>query len=261
MKSAKLPASPISRMVLLALVIILAAGAVALAKPDIARVTSLIEYGYAWVCARSLPMAFIQFREAAAQDSANAESRVMLGIINHINGDDRQALEQWAQAESLGDMAAAALAADVLYTNGQLDEAEAAYQRTLIADPEAVKALYGLALIAEKKGKDNEAIDNLNKVVASFNKDPYYELPQAYYHLGKLQLAANNTAAALEALERGALLAPHDADMNLVLAQAYEAKGDIPEALHAFEHTLQLSPKLAPALEGLKRLKAKTSTP
>lgn len=261
MKFAKLPASPISRMLLLALVIILAAGAAAMAKPDLARVTSLLEYGYAWVCARSLPMAYIQFREAASQDESNAESRLMLGIINHINGDDEQALQLWAQAEALGDVSAAALAADVLYTNGQLDEAEASYRRALAAEPEAVKALYGLALVAEKKGRNDEAIANLDKVVASFNKDPYYELPQAYYHLGKLQLAASNTAAALAALERGALLAPHDADMNLMLAQAYEAQGSVPEAVHAYEHTLQLSPKNAAALDGLKRMHAKLNTP
>ncbi len=247
-------ASPVRRLLLLAMVIMLAAGSVALARPVLTRVTALLEYGYAWICAGSLPMAYTQFREAATQDSTNVESRLVMGIIDHLNGDDRKALDNWSEAEKLGNTDAAALAGDLYFTNGRLAEAETAYQRVLKANPSSVKALYGLALVAEKKGHDDEAIEKLTKVVESFGEDPSYELPQVYYHLGKLQIAAGDPAGALKALQRGALLAPRDAYMSLALGQAYEAKGSIPEAVHAYEHALQLSPHLAPAEEGLRRL-------
>lgn len=247
-------ALPATRTLLLALIISLTVGATSLARYDIS-ISELIDYGYAWLCAQSMPMAFNQFRTAAARDANDVESRLMMGIIYQINGDHRRALEMWAEAENLGSIEAATLAGDLYFANSNLDKAQEAYQRVLDKHPETVKAIFGLALVAQVRGENDQAMAGMQKVIDLANNDPYYEMPQAYYHLGRLQLSAGLIPQAVKTLERGILLAPFDADMHLAIGQVYEAESSFLKAMHSYEYALHLNPELTPAEEGIKRVK------
>jgi tetratricopeptide (TPR) repeat protein len=230
-------------------------GLTAIAGARSEKMAALFEYGYAWLSAGQYSMALNWFSEITNVDPTAAEAHVVKGIIYQTLGDEERALTSWTEAERLGSWEAVCLSGDLFLEQGRLELAEAAYRRVLEQNAAAAKALYGLGLVAEKKGLAQEAVAYYRQATAKAEGDPDYEMPQAFYRLGILQYQSGEIDQAIEALKRAALLSSLDPHIMLALGEVYEAKGAVPEALHAYEYALHLQPGLSSAAEGVARLK------
>ncbi|HHW08959.1 MAG TPA: tetratricopeptide repeat protein [Firmicutes bacterium] len=248
------------RNIIILLVVVALFGLTVIAGARTEKVAVLFEYGYAWLAAGQYSMALRWFDELTKIEPADPEAHLVKGTIYQILGDEEQALNSWAEAERLGSWEAVCLAGDLLYKQGKLELAAAAYQKVLEQNAGTAKALYGLGLVAEKKGDNAEALGYYQQAVDIAEGNPDYEMPQAFYRLGMLHYRTGDHEQALEALQRAALLSSLDPYIMLALGEVYEASGAIPEALHAYEYALHLQPGLAPAAEGVARMKKAAGT-
>lgn len=249
--------SPAKAIALLAVVVVLAVAGIAIAQP-LQRVEKLLENAYQLASRDLVEWAASYFQDATQENPTNLEGWLMGGLAWYVSGKEEQALKAWAMAEGLGSGAAASLTGDALYARGDITGAEAAYQRALAKQPYAAKPMLGLALVTEKRGKRESAIAQLQAILEAppgVRAEEHMPMTEVYYHLGRLYLAGGQAESALPVLKRGVQVSPYHGGMYLLLGQAYEARGALAEAVHAYERALQLVPGLSGAEEGLLRLR------
>ncbi len=140
---------------------------------------------------------------------------------------------------------------------GRLDEAAAAFRRSIDATPDFVLpyATLGETLLA--LGRDRDALDLLERSV--WNRWPTVSAAE-YDALGRARLRAGRTGPAIEALERAEWLtspdAPERPDVANDLAEAYLAAGEPRRALPLLEDALRRRPGFPPALANRARAKS-----
>ena len=170
--------------------------------------------------------------EAAVQKSPNDVS-LRLGLALAYQGAGRidDALAQFdAVIKVQGDAKVALNAkAGILVDRGDLAGAQALYQHVVDVakggefaglDPELEKAYYGLADIAMKQNRTADAVTNLEEAVKIGSTDA-----DAWYLLGKAQLAAGKTDKAIEAEKQAIAFVPVGwGDPYKVMADAYKAQ-------------------------------------
>jgi len=110
-------------------------------------------------------------------------------------------------------------------------------------DPEAGTA-YAIAL--RQAGRVDDAVAAFRRTL---KRDPSY--PMAYFELGKTLAAASRIEDAIAVFSKGCAVAPAMADMAARLGNCYLAAGDRKSARQCFERVLSLAPGHYAAAEAL----------
>lgn len=229
-----------------------------IAQPLNKAAQSSLDIAYQLAGAGMIKWSATAFQDVVKNAPESVEALMLGGLALFAVGDERQAGGVWQKAETLGEESASALLGDVRFRQGDLDGAQVAYERAVASLPRAAKARVGLALIAEKRGHLDEAIDHIRPLIeppADEEAESHIPMIDAYYHLGRFYLANGQPADALGILKTGTQLNTRHPQMHLLLAMAYEQSGLIAESTHLYERALQLDPDLGAAKEGLERLR------
>ena len=145
--------------------------------------------------------------------------------------------EQEAPVELEGGVKKTFSRADVLFSRGELDEAEPLLLAVLGAEPEHLDAHHKLGLLYMKRSDFPQAELYFSKLV-NLKKDPVYfsNLGAALYQQARLVEAA-------EAYENAITLDDRRAERLQSLAQVYFELGEDEKALHYFERAARRKPK------------------
>jgi protein O-GlcNAc transferase len=146
-------------------------------------------------------------------------------------------------SQSLGQLAAQAMQ---LQQAGRLDEARAAWQQVLAAQPDHQPALRRLAQIALQTGQPGEAATLLRRVLALCPEDA-----ASRGNLSSALLALGRHAEALQELEVAAAAVPGLGPLQYNLANLYAMLGHRAQAIEAYRRALALVPGLVEAWQGL----------
>jgi len=155
-------------------------------------------------------------------------------------GDAAGALPMLAQAASdaPSDPTARYAYAQALWQTGDKDQALLQYREAARLSPKTLLYRTDLAKALAATGKNNaEAIDEFEAAVAI---EPG---PGSLQALATLYSSAGNSAKALDALRRAAVVAPNSAVIQQDLAHALEKAGNNGQAIEAYEKVLALNPK------------------
>lgn len=133
-----------------------------------------------------------------------------------------------------------------LHRAGRRAEAEQAYAQLLALAPDNVEALDYLATVREELGKDELALETLQRLQRWRPSDPL-----AHLRVGQTLAKLNRAAEAVPALERALELRPKLAEAQLCLAQARARIGDQDGAIAAYRQAWRLKPGQTDALIGL----------
>lgn len=125
----------------------------------------------------------------------------------------------------------------VLQLEGRLSEAEVAYRRALVLDPDYVAALTGLGEIEAETGR---AVSALERFDAAIEIDP--RDAEAHYAQGKVLESLGRTDEALAAYFRALAVDPNAAAVLLRVAMIQLAHRQPEQALVRLDHVLELVP-------------------
>jgi len=132
--------------------------------------------------------------------------------------------------------------------NNDTVNAEKYFISALELKPDYYEAKFGLAKVYLKNKKDNLALNLLNDLAAKvYNEEIFYELGRFYYNHGEIDKAIDRFKLALS-------LSPKHSNSLYSLAVAYEAKGDIKEALKYYEKVLELNKGNEEIIKKIKEL-------
>ncbi len=131
----------------------------------------------------------------------------------------------------------------------RLQEAAAEFEKALQLLPVADGALFALAVIASKRGDDEQAVEHCRRALAI---DP--RSAAAHQQLGISQLRLGHTDAAIRSLEAALAIDGSDAKAHGRLATAYAAAGRRDDARRSWEAVLALDPTHERAREELRRI-------
>ncbi len=136
-----------------------------------------------------------------------------------------------------------------LYRKGALGTAEVEYKKALRLDPDNLAAIYGLGLIAERRGRSSAAVSLYRKAL---RLSPFFS--EGHFHLGRIYLAQKKYDAAIRELKKVIRYEPGSADSHLLLGKAYQGKGFPGLAAAEYREALRYVPDLAEAKKGLLSL-------
>ncbi|NQV99943.1 MAG: tetratricopeptide repeat protein [Rhodospirillales bacterium] len=128
------------------------------------------------------------------------------------------------------------------HSAGRLSEAESLYRQLLQADPNQPDALHFLGVIACQFGKNDIAVDLINKAIAikPDYADAHSNLGNALKGLGKLDQA-------LTSYHKAIAINPDHADAHSNLGSALKGLGKLDEAVASYRKALAINPDLADA--------------
>jgi protein O-mannosyl-transferase len=129
-----------------------------------------------------------------------------------------------------------------MHKNGQLDEAEAHFERALQMRPDDYTALLTMGVTRFYQGRVPEAIEYAQAAIRSQAASP-----KAHNLLGMALAKQNRNEAALDEVRRASELAPKDPEIRNNLGLALARLGKIPEAIDQFHEAVQLNPDNAAA--------------
>lgn len=110
------------------------------------------------------------------------------------------------------------------------------FRKALELAPGHALARYNLALVLRRADRLDEALQELQRSIASDPRaEAYYTMGVIYWHQGKLDRA-------LEALRSAVGLKPGDADAHYAVGSVLKARGDLPGAVMSFRRTIAIQP-------------------
>lgn len=125
---------------------------------------------------------------------------------------------------------------------GQTEQAIAAYQAAVAAEPTFATPLRRLALLLDEQGRDAEALTAYQRLVTLAPDDA-----DAYYRLGGVLLRQQRAGEAVAAYQRAVQLDPRLDDAQVNLGIALSRGGEHAQALVAYAAALRLQPSHAVA--------------
>ena len=137
------------------------------------------------------------------------------------------------------------------HQHGRLAEAEKQYRTILSEDPNHVKSLHFLGVIAHQVGQDIIAVDLISKAIAINNTIPIFHnsIAEAYRALGRFDDASTHYARAI-------MLKFDYAEPHFGLAVLLRQQGKLNEAVAEYRQTLALKPNYFEAHVNLGNLLA-----
>ena len=111
--------------------------------------------------------------------------------------------------------------ADRLKERGRISAAVLEYRRAMAETRDSVPIMNRLSSALIDLGRDEEALDILNRV-----KEISPDHPTSYTQLGQIYLKLKNFKRARDAFEDSIQINPFDPEVHLGLANAYEMLGD-----------------------------------
>jgi tetratricopeptide (TPR) repeat protein len=183
------------------------------------------------------------------RDAANKEA--VLGAIGRLAAPIRTALgdatPESAQIAAAETYTASSLEAAHLYALGQeqlaigkREDAIARFSQAVQLDPNFGRAYSGMAVSYMNLKKQDEAGENFKKALALLDRMSERE---KYRTLGIYYLSfVRNYSQAIETLRKDVYLFPADESAYNNLSLAYAFTGNIPEALAASKHTVEIAP-------------------
>lgn len=126
------------------------------------------------------------------------------------------------------------LEARQLLRQGQFEQARRAYEAILERAPDNVEALNALGLNALSEGNPQRALELLSRAVTVAEHDPLSQ-----HHLGRVQEALGNLAAAVTAERQSVQFRPDFLMARLHLALLLERQGEREQALVQYARTLR----------------------
>lgn len=119
--------------------------------------------------------------------------------------------------------------------NNDIINAERYFIKAIELKPDYYEAKFGLAKVYLKNKKDNLALDLLNELaVKVYDQEIFYELGRYYYNHGEIDKAIDRFKLVLS-------ISPKHSNSLYSLGIAYDAKGDIKEALKYYNQVLELN--------------------
>ena len=185
------------------------------------------------------------FERVLAEDSENLMVTVRLAVAYSILGNERRALQLFAQAERIhpGSVDLQHYLAMHYFRIRSWDLAAPLFEEVLSAMPRRLPALEALARIREGEGRIEDAAQLLKRIVV------LKESPAAdWARLGELEMAMGNTPAAIRAFENARSLQAEAFNRNLELGVCYLAARRPAEAAEALDLVPQDHPGYAMAL-------------
>ncbi len=187
----------------------------------------------------------------ASRELDAASKDAVLGIIGRLAAPIRRALgdatPESAQIAAAETYTASSLFAAHLYAQGQeglaagnREDAIAKFAQAVQIDPNFGRAYSGLAVTYMNLKKQAEAGENFKKALTLLDRMSERE---KYRTLGIYYLSfVRNYAQAIETLRKDVYLFPADESAYNNLSLAYAFTGNIPEALAASKHTVEIAP-------------------
>jgi len=133
-----------------------------------------------------------------------------------------------------------------LANEGKLDEAKAAYLKSIEIQPNYVDAIKNMGILLTEQGDTANATNYLYQAIQLEPK-----LADIWEQLGFALAALGKTDDAIEFYRTAIRLKPESADAWRKLAQALVAKGEMAEAIECYHTAIRLKPDLVPALNNL----------
>jgi predicted Zn-dependent protease len=180
-----------------------------------------------------------QLAVAAEREPLNPVHATRAGKIALESGDREQGIVLLGQALSIDPAHGEALSliARAHIESGDLAAAEAAYRQWLDYDPANVAAQVSLADMQLGFERFPQAVESYDRALA-LRPDPEVAIRRAGALLG-----LNRNREAIEALVEVTRQLPDNPLAFLLLARAYRAEGQAPEAIAAFERVLAIDPQ------------------
>ncbi len=125
----------------------------------------------------------------------------------------------------------------MLEQEGQLDEAESAFRRTVELYPRMTAAWYELSNIHTSEGKYEAALQECERALSL---EPEHRT--AYLCLGNVLSRMNRPSAAIEQFRKAIQIGPDHWDAHLALAGELSRAGRMAEATSEFEEVVRLRP-------------------
>jgi len=195
--------------------------------------------------------AIAAFREALQRDEASYPAHRALGELLLQTGDRAGARQALGRAAELAhrDQELQLLLAELLLTDGLLQEALPVFARVTQHNPNQVRAWYGKATAARALGRTDEAIQDLEKVLELQSTHP-----QARRELAELLRAKGDCTRAQPLYRELTSAAADDLEAWRGLARCADAQGQVGSTLAAYQEVLRLQPADAPALARVREL-------
>jgi tetratricopeptide (TPR) repeat protein len=170
-----------------------------------------------------------------------------------VNRKQRRATKSKQTKQPPGQIAAAAPAADSLFTTGRqlhqagrLQEAEACYQRVLAAKPKHADALNLLGVLAHQTGRRDLAVELIRQAIQQDRRNPGF-----FSNLGNVLYGDGKFDQAVAAYRQAISIKPDFADAYSNLGAALERQGKFDEALIAYRRAISIRPAFAEAYVNL----------
>ncbi len=125
-----------------------------------------------------------------------------------------------------------------LYHNGQLTQAELAFQQTLTLQPDHADALHMLGIIYYQTNRTADAVQHIKQALAIEPRNLDY-----LNNYGLVLRADNQPEAALKSFQQAILLQPKDLDVQVNLGNTLLALDRIEEAAGYYRRVLRALPK------------------
>ena len=146
---------------------------------------------------------------------------------------------------------------------GRLAEAEEAYRKVLVSDPDNFDALCLLGAIAHGAGRHHQAIDYIGRAVANAERATPARPPNpyAYSNLGEAYRATGQTGDAMACYEKALAIKPDYAEAHYHLGLVLADEGRHHDAIACYRRATALKPELVLAQYNLGlALKAQGNT-
>ncbi len=193
-----------------------------------------------------LPEALLHFRHLARLRPDDARAHFDLAVRLALCGAPGEAINAyWRTLELKPESAEACVnLANLLAERNELDQAVELFHRALRYRPHFAEAYVNLGSAYTRQRKLTEAIETLREAA---RLKP--QMPESYNNLGIALGEQGRFAEAAEQYRQSLAIRPENADAiyNLSGIAACSKQGDIPGAIHYFDHALRLKPDYAEA--------------